>query len=108
MYLLTDISRAHSSGSESSSSSSFETLEAAVHYITNDWYDGFCTDYEYPLCWDADDMGMPFPTKEEFTQTVVEKISQIGKKNRWSLSVFAPYSQFCRLVPNEITLSKIK
>jgi len=104
MFVLKDISRAHSSGSESCGKTTFETLEMAVEYIVTKWYDGFCVDYEYPEMWDAEDMGIPFPTKEEFTKSVKEKVS----KMKGSVKVFGPYSQYCCLVPNEITLYESK
>ena len=100
MYILTDISRAHSSGEETSSKQVFQTLEKAVSYITNDWYEALCVDYDYPAVWDVDDMGCSFPTKEEFTQTVMEKVRTM----KTSVEIYNPYSDYCRHVPIELQL----
>lgn len=104
MFLVQTTYRAHSSGSESTGRSSFQTLEEAVSYITNDWYTGICTDYEYPELWDAEDMGMAFPTKEEFAKSVNEKTANMKR----SLELFAPRSDYCALVPIELTLYEVK
>ena len=104
MFLVQTTYRAHSSGFETTGSSSFQTLEEAVSYITNDWYNGICTDYEYPEMWDAEDMGMPFPTKEEFAKSVAEKVAS-GKR---TLDIFCPYSNYCALVPIYLTLHRVK
>lgn len=103
-FLVQTTYRAHSSGSESTGRSIFQTLEEAVSYISNDWYSGICTDYEYPEVWDAEDMHMPFPTKEEFAKSVAEKVAS-GKR---SLEIFAPRSDYCALVPIELTLHEVK
>ena len=104
MFIVQTTYRAHSSGDESSGRSSFQTLDDAVNYITNDWYTGTCTDYEYPEMWDAEDMGMSFPTKDEFTQMVKEKLSNMKRQ----VNIFAPYSDYCALVPLELTVYEIK
>ena len=104
MFLVQTTYRAHSSGEESTSRSVFQTLEEAVSYITNDWYNGICADYEYPEVWDAEDMHMPFPTKEEFAKSVNEKTANIKR----SLELFAPRSDYCALVPIELNLHKVK
>ena len=103
MFVLKDISRAHSSGSESCGKTTFETLEMAVEYIITKWYDGFCVDYEYPEMWDADDMGMPFPTQEEFRKSVTEKTAAMMR----SAQLFAPYSNYCALKPIELSIHKV-
>ena len=104
MFLVQTIYRAHSSGDESTDRSSFQTLEEAVSYITNDWYTGFCVDYDYPDAWDSEDMGMAFPTKEEFAKSVNEKTASMKR----SVELFGPRSDYCALVPVELTLHKIK
>jgi hypothetical protein len=53
--------------------------------------------------WDADDMGMAFPTKDEFTKSVEEKTASMKR----SVEIFAPYSQYCALVPVELTIHKV-
>ena len=103
-FIVQTTYRAHSSGHETSGRSSFQTIEDAVNYITNHWYTGICTDYEYPNMWDAEDMGIPFPTQEEFTHIVKEKFSAM-KKN---FEIFAPYSQYCALVPLELKVYKVQ
>jgi len=101
MYVLTDISRAHSSGSESSAQTVFETADAVIDYLKNTWYDEFCTAYDYPDSWDADDMSMPFPTKEEFVQSVTDLV----RSTKRSTVLFGPYSEYCALVPSELVLN---
>ena len=103
MFLLTEISRAHSSGYENSSKKIFDTIEEVANYVHNVWYDGFCSDYEYPAEWDENDMGMPFPTKDEFT---VEAIKNKFNKRR-SLVLFGPYSQYHCLILNELLLEEM-
>ena len=48
-YLVTGISRALSSGSESYNKKIFATLEEAATYIHDVWYDEFCNDFEFPV-----------------------------------------------------------
>ena len=102
MYHLREISRAHSSGYENSYIKSFPTLEEAATYVHDVWYDRFCEEYEFPSEWDEEDMGAPFPSKETFT---VEAITNMAK-NKGEVSLFAYYSNFCFLVPNELILTK--
>ena len=100
MYVLTDISRAHSSGSESSSQTVFETADAVIDYLKNTWYEDFCTAYDYPDAWDAEDMNSSFPTKEEFVQMVTDLV----RSTKRSTVLFGPYSEYCALVPSELVL----
>lgn len=103
-FLVQTTYRAHSSGYENNSRKVCETLENAITYITGEWFEGLCVDYEYPAEWDAEDMdGMPFPTKEEFVKIVEEKTANMKK----SVKIFAPYSEFCALVPIELTIYKV-
>jgi hypothetical protein len=54
--------------------------------------------------WDADDMGMSFPTKEEFTKIVKDKLSNM-KRN---VEIFAPYSDYCALIPLQLSVYEVK
>ena len=99
-YVLTDISRAHSSGSETSGQTVFKTADAVIEYLKNSWYDDFCSSYDYPDSWDAEDMSMPFPTKEEFVKSVTDLVHSTKR----STVLFGPYSQYCALVPCELVL----
>lgn len=104
-FIIETTYRAHSSGYETSNRSIFQTLDDAVKYITNDWYTDICRDYEYPELWDEEDMGgIPFPTQQEFTDTVKEKVSKMKKQ----VEIFAPYSDYCALVPLELRLYEVK
>jgi hypothetical protein len=103
-YLVTIISRALSSGNESSYKRVFSTLEEATTYIHDEWYDEFCTDYDYPQYWDEEDMGAPFPKKEEFTFEVIKNKMENSKYNKRSITLFNYYSQYATLVPYELIL----
>lgn len=102
MYLLTETSRAHSSGYENYFKKAFNTLEEATSYIHDIWYDRFCEEFWFPEEWDEDDMGAPFPKKELFAPEVI-----ISKMKGRRIVLFDYYSQFCCLVPNELVLEKI-
>ena len=102
MFLVQVTFRAHSSGSVSNSMNLFQTLEEAVSYITNDWYPAICEDYDWPDTWDMVDC--KFSTKEEFSESVKEKV----KNMRSYIDLFSPYSEFCAHVPVELTLQKIE
>jgi len=101
-YHVIYISRTQSSGFESSRTKSFETIEEAVSYIHDEWYDQFCADFEFPSDWDEEDTGMSFPKKEEFT---LEKITKkMGKRSQYD--IFSYYSQYAGLRPYELILQK--
>ena len=100
MYHLTSISRTMSSGFESKFVKSFATLEEAVTYIQDVWFDEYCQDFEFPAEWDEEDRGCPFPTKEEFTLEAIK--TKMGKKHR--LVLLDGWSQYACLVPNEVVL----
>lgn len=102
-FLVETTYRAHSSGSENTGSKLCQTLDDAITYITIDWFEGLCVDYEYPEMWDADDMGMPFPTQEEFRKSVTEKTATMVR----SAQLFAPYSNYCALKPIELSIHKV-
>jgi len=102
IYHLNHISRTLSSGYESSTKKSFETLEEAATYIHDVWYDEFCEAFEFPSDWDEEDMGGPFPSKEEFTiKSIMTKM-----KNKQTVNLFRYYSQYAALIPNELILEK--
>jgi len=105
MYIITEISRAHSSGYENSYKKIFDTLEETVEWIQNQWYPGFCIDYDFPDSWDAEDMECSFPSKDEFS---LEKIKQRIEKKRNNIVIFGPFSKYCQLVPNELILDIVK
>ena len=106
-YLVTCISRALSSGNESSNKKIFDTLEEAATYIHDVWYDEFCEDYDYPRYWDEEDMGAPFPKKEEFTFKAIKDKMEKSKYNKRLITLFNYYSQYATLVPYELILEII-
>ena len=103
-YIITDISR---NGCEQYSSTTiFKSIEDTVTYIRDVWYDQFCTEFDYPDAWDADDMGCSFPTKEEFA---LEKINEkIRTHKGGALVIFGPRSDYCAHVPSELLLTMTK
>jgi hypothetical protein len=105
MFLVTYITRAHSSGYENRSNKIFDTLEEAVTYIQGEWYITFCEINSYPDNWDEEDFGCPMPKREDFS---LESINKIISKKYWSGEIFGPYSQYCGLVPDELHLEEIK
>jgi hypothetical protein len=105
MYLLREISRAHSSGYENSSNYTFKTVEELANYVYNVWYDQFCITYDFPEEWDSDDMGCEFPTKEEFAPDVICK-KLVNLNVNQSVELFGGFSQYCYLVPNELIALK--
>ena len=106
-YLVTSISRALSSGNESSRKKIFDSLEEATTYIHDEWYDEFCEDFEFPSEWDEEDMGVPFPKKEEFTFKSIKDKMENSKYNKKSIKFFNYYSQYAALVPYELILEII-
>jgi len=105
-FIITDISRAHSSGYENSSKKIFETIEQVAEYLQNTWYNDFCEGYGFPEEWDEADMNCPFPSKDEFS---LDKIKQkiANTKFKRQIVLFGPRSDFCCLVPNELILDQI-
>ena len=103
MYLLTDISRAHSSGYENTWKKLFKTLDEAAAYIHDEWYDNFCEGYEFPTHWDEEEMGCHFPPKSDFTPDLI-KSNMLNKRR---LVLLDAYSNYACLVPNEVTLEII-
>ena len=106
-YLVTSISRALSSGNESSYKKVFSTLEEATTYIHDEWYDEFCQDFYFPSEWDEEDMGAPFPNKEEFTFKAIKDKMENSKYNKRSINLFRYYSQSHALFPHELILEII-
>ena len=100
MYHLTSTSRTMSSGFESTYKKSFVTLEEAVTYIRDDWYDEYCSDFDFPAEWDEEDRGCPFPTKDQFTLDIIK--AKMQSKRRFVL--LDAWSQYACLVPNEVVL----
>jgi len=106
-YLVTEISRALSSGSESSGKKVFSTLEEAATYIHDIWYDEFCEGFYFPDEWDEEDMGVPFPKKEEFTFEAIKNKIDSSKFNKRRIELFSYYSNYHALIPNELVLEII-
>ena len=103
-YIITDISR--KGCEEYSSNNTFKSLEDAVTYIRDVWYDQFCTEFDYPDVWDADDMGCPFPIKDDFR---IESITDLIRTRKGaSLVIFGPYSKYNVYVPTELRLTITK
>jgi len=96
MYILTFIHRAHSSGFETVTSKAFDTVENVSKFLQDEWYDEHFED------WDEEDMISKQPTKDDFS--VKELECKLEKKQR--VILFAPYSKFCCLIPDEVTLSR--
>jgi hypothetical protein len=94
MFRVTYITRAQSSGFENRNIKDFETLTMATAYIQGEWYDNFCEYNNYPDDWDADDYSCPMPKREDFN---LEKKFRLG-------TLFAPYSKYGALVPDELRL----
>jgi len=105
MFLVTYITRAHSSGFENRSNNVFNTFEEAVAHIQTDWYDNFCDLNNYPDDWDEEDFGYPMPKREDFS---LEAINKIRSKKFWSGEIFALHSKSCCLVPDELRLEELK
>jgi hypothetical protein len=105
MFLVTYITRAHSSGYENRSNKVFDTLEEAATYIQTKWYDGFCDLNSYPDDWDEEDFGCPMPKREDFS---LESINKKLSAKFWLGTLFAPYSAYCGLVPDELRLEEVK
>lgn len=104
MFLVTYITRTASSGFESRTNKSFDTLEDAVKYINTEWYNSFCEINDYPNEWDDVDLGRLMPTREEFS---LESIKELRSKKYWSGTLFDAYSNYCGLVPNELHLTEV-
>jgi hypothetical protein len=105
MFLVTYITRTKSSGFESRSNKTFDTLEQAAEYIQGEWYASFCELNEYPDDWDEEDFGTPMPKQEDFSLEAIKK-ARSGKY--WLGTLFAPYSQYAGLIPNELLLQEVK
>jgi hypothetical protein len=106
MFLLTETSRAHSSGSENTSHRTFSTVEDLANFVYFVWYEQFCEAYDFPEMWDAEDMGMEFPSIQDFRpKTICEKISQMKHGNTRPVKLFDAYSKYASLVPNELIVS---
>lgn len=97
MYILTFVHRAHSSGDQSISTESFDTLDNVSKFLQDEWYDNH---FEM-IIWDEDDMGCKQPTKEDFTAKELE--SKLGKRRQ--VELYGPYSQYCALVPDQVILT---
>lgn len=107
MFLLTETSRAHSSGSENTMHRTFSTIDDLANFVYFVWYDDFCESYDFPEEWDAEDMGMEFPSKQEFLPKIIcEKISHLKHGYTRPVTLFDAYSKYACLVPNELTVSK--
>ena len=104
MFLVTYIYRTASSGFESKTKKLFDTLEKAVDYIHGEWYDSLCEINEYPNEWDEEDLGMPMPQRDNFSLEAIKK----ARSTKCSKVLFAPYSQYCSLVQNELHLEEVK
>jgi hypothetical protein len=98
MFLVTCIYRTASSGFETSSKHTFDTIEEASEYIRTEWYNTLCEINDYPSEWDEEDLG-PMPSRDEFT---VEAIKKKGKV------LFAPYDKYHAIIQNELHLEQIK
>jgi hypothetical protein len=105
MFVVTYITRTLSSGFESRTVKTFETLEKATEYIHGEWYDSFCELNSYPDDWDEEDFGRPMPSREDFS---LEAIKKIRSKKFYLGKLFDPYSQYAALVPNELLLEETK
>lgn len=95
MYILTFVHRAHSSGNQSISTKSFDTLDSVSKFLQDEWYDDQFDD------WDEDDMSCKQPSKDDFT--IKELETKLGKKRQ--VELYGPYSKFCCLVPDEVILT---
>ena len=105
MFLVTYITRVHSSGFENRHNKIFDTLEQAAEYIQGEWYTSFCELNNYPDDWDEEDLGCPMPTREDFS---LEAITKAQSKKFWLGTLFAPYSQYACLIPDELLLEEVK
>jgi hypothetical protein len=103
MYSICHITRSHSSGFENKTTNTFTTIEEVIDYLQNKWYDTFCEAFNFPDEWDEDDMGAPFPTKNNFTLDAINK--KFGKYNR--ANIFNYRSQHDDLVPIEIFIERL-
>jgi hypothetical protein len=95
MYILTFVHRAHSSGNQSISTKSFDTIDSVSKFLQDEWYDDQFED------WDEDDMGCKQPTKDDFAMKGLE--TKLGKRSQ--VQLFGTYSKFCCLVPEEVILT---
>lgn len=100
MYIVTCIYRTASSGFENKTKHTFDTLEKASAYIQTEWYDTLCEVNDYPSEWNEEDLGIPMPSREDFTVEAIKKIR--GKV------LFAPYDKYHAIVQNELHLEKAK
>jgi hypothetical protein len=105
MFLVTYVTRAHSSGYENRNNKAFDTLELAAAYIQGEWYDGFCELNNYPDDWDEEDFDCAMPKREDFS---LEAINKARSKKYWIGNLFAPYSKYHGLVPDELRLEEVK
>lgn len=105
MFLVTYITRSHSSHYENSTNKTFDTLEQAAEYIRTEWYDTFCELNNYPDDWDEEDFGCPMPKREDFSLEAINKLRS-GKFIKKVL--FDPYSNYCAAVPDELRLEEVK
>jgi hypothetical protein len=55
--------------------------------------------------WDEEDFGTPMPKQEDFSLEAIKK-ARSGKY--WLGTLFAPYSQYAGLIPNELLLQEVK
>lgn len=95
MYILTFVHRAHSSGNQSISTKSFDTIDSVSKFLQDEWYDDQFED------WDEEDMTCKQPVKEDFGAKKIE--TKLGKRHQ--VQLFGPYSKFCCLVPEEVILT---
>jgi hypothetical protein len=105
MFLVTYITRSHSSGFENSNKKIFDTLEQAAEYIRTEWYDTFCELNNYPDDWDEEDFGRPMPKREDFSLEAIKKIRSAKYHHLGVL--FDPYSNYCAAVPDELRLEEV-
>jgi hypothetical protein len=89
-----------SSGFEHNNKHVFDTLEEASKYIMTEWYDSLCEENDYPSEWNEEDLGIPMPSREDFTVEAIKKI-------RGNV-LFAPYDKANAIVQNELHLNKAK
>ena len=107
MYILTFLTRTHSSGSLTVFTKCFIRLREASSYLQNEWYPEIVENwdekdmrYNYSD-YDDEDMTCPPPKKEDFSAEVLE--SKLVKKRQ--VIIHDPYSIFCALTPVEVILT---
>lgn len=107
VYIVEFVTRAHSSGYENRTKKTFKTLENASKYMIDMFQEYAIEDIEDDLFVSEDlKVKAPVPTmelaKELFNPDSLKKF--IENQEKYDNIIYGPYSEFCCLVPFEMSI----